>query len=257
MKQFIDLNGLKAVVELLEEDIQLHEHGASHVIFTDGKSLQEKIDSNEIGSGIEGAPGPMGPQGPAGKDGEQGVSIKSVYIKNGHLMVELDNGQILDAGEMPVQENVGGASSEEVAYLQSEIDHMMKQIADDTYGVVYEWVYHFNVETGHSDINVAHIDELWADVDAMGIDAFVEAIYEQDAYRLYALRCVSDLKYMNRYEVIPVADNPMQQIGAIENWAPVKDITNWTFEGDIEDPTIYLNGAPTSDMVFALLKVKK
>jgi hypothetical protein len=131
------------------------------------------------------------------------------------------------------------------------------QIADDTYGVVYEWVYHFNLDNGESSINVAHVKELWDDVEAMGIDPFIDAIYEEDSYRLYVLRCASDYKYMNRYEVIPVDGNPMQQIGAIANWDPVKDITCWTFEGDIEKPVIDLDGAPTSDMIIALLKVKK
>ena len=206
-----------------------------------------------------------GVNGQDGKDGVDGIGVKSIAIENNHLMVTLSNDEVIDAGEMPA--GAGGESGvdseevvqlkSEIAYLQSEIDHMMMQIADDTCGAVYEWVYHFYVPTGDYAINVAHVTELWADVDAMGIDPFLDAIYEEDAYRLYILRCAADLKYMNRYEVLPVADNPMQQIGHIADWDPVKDITSWTFEGDQGDPNIYLDGAPTSDMIFALLKVKK
>jgi hypothetical protein len=208
-----------------------------------------------------------GPKGDQGEKGEDGVSIVDVKLENNHLMVTLSNDDVIDAGEIEVIVEGGGGSSadseevqalkDEVVYLQSEIDHMMMQIADDTYGVVYEWVYHFNLDNGESSINVAHVKELWDDVEAMGIDPFIDAIYEEDSYRLYVLRCASDYKYMNRYEVIPVDGNPMQQIGAIANWDPVKDITCWTFEGDIEKPVIDLDGAPTSDMIIALLKVKK
>ena len=221
------------------------------------------VDKAIEGLEIEGLEGPQGEQGPAGEDG---VGIQSVNIdENNHLIVTLTNGEELDAGEMPAGAGgEGGANSEEVEQLkaeveslQSEVDHLLKHMNEDTYGVAHEWVYQLNVPNGVSEIDVSHITELWDDVEAIGQEEFVLEIYNQDSYRLYVLRCADDHKYMNRYELVPVADNPMQSIGNIANWQPVKDLSSWTFEGDVENPTIYLNNAPTSDMIFALLKVKK
>lgn len=219
-------------------------------------------------AGQDGTPGEKGEQGPAGEDGKDGVDgigVKSIAIENNHLMVTLTNDEVIDAGEMPAGAGgEGGADSEEVAalkneveHLQSEVNHLLKHMNEDTYGIAHVWVHQLSVPNGVSDIDVSHITELWDDIDAIGQEEFVNEIYTQDSYRLYVLRCASDYKYMNRYELVPVAENPMQSIGHIANWEPVKSLRSWTFEGDIEDPTIYLDSKPTSDMLFALLKVKK
>ena len=62
------------------------------------------------GVGVQGERGPQGnegPSGPIGPQGPEGISIVNVYIDlDLHLVVVLSDGSLIDAGELPVGENV-------------------------------------------------------------------------------------------------------------------------------------------------------
>ena len=63
----------------------------------------EKGDTGDTGAtgatGPQGPQGEEGPQGPQGIQGPQGVSVISSAIVNNHLILTLDNGTTIDAGE--------------------------------------------------------------------------------------------------------------------------------------------------------------
>ena len=62
-----------------------------------GNSQENAIKINVIG-------GERGDQGEKGPQGDPGVSIASLYKQNGNLYIELTNGQVIDAGELPTED---------------------------------------------------------------------------------------------------------------------------------------------------------
>jgi hypothetical protein len=220
--------------------------------------------------GPQGIQGEVGPQGPEGLKGDQGVSVVSVEVKDGHLMVHLSNNTVVDAGELPVGEggsgSGGGASSEEVKQLQAELVETKQQLLDLTYGVEYEWIYFYDQPSTSSDLGFNQaiapgFYEDWLPVLETGDDALIEEfivrMYEEDIYRMYVLKGSAEHRLFNRYELLPLDGHTIQPVNTyLPTWNPVKSLTSWNWNGD-EDGGFFLDAAPTSPMSFAFLKVKK
>ena len=223
--------------------------------------------------GIKGDKGDTGEQGPAGQDGadgQDGISVVSVEIKDGHLMVHLSNNTVVDAGELPVGEggsgSGGGASSEEVKQLQAELVEAKQQLLDLTYGVEYEWIYFYDQPSTSSDLGFNQaiapgFYEDWLPVFETGDDALIEEfivrMYEEDIYRMYVLKTSEEHRSFSRYELLPLEDHAIQPVNTyLPKWIPVKSLTSWNWDGD-EDGGFHIDAAPTSPMSFAFLKVKR
>jgi hypothetical protein len=225
--------------------------------------------------GIQGPQGPIGPQGPeglkgeTGDQGEQGISVESVAIENNHLMVTLSNGEVLDAGEMPAGSGGGGVDSEEVEKLQAEIDSLQQikqDFLDMTFGVEYEWIYYADQAEICNDLpfnqqNAPGFYEDWLPVLNSGDDALIEEfvvkMYAEDIYRVYVMKVASEHKIYNRYELCPLAGHELQPDNAFfKKWQPVVSLTSWNWGGE-EDGGFIIDAAPTSQMTFALMKVKE
>ena len=220
--------------------------------------------------GPQGIQGEVGPQGPEGLKGDQGVSVVSVEIKDGHLMVHLSNNTVVDAGELPVGEggsgSGGGASSEEVKQMQAELAETKQQLLDFTYGVEYEWIYFYDQPSvgntlGFNQAIAPGFYEDWLPVLETGDDALIEEfivrMYEEDIYRMYVLKTSEEHKSFSRYELLPLKDHSIQPINTyLPKWNPVKSLTSWNWNGD-EDGGFSIDATPTSPMSFAFLKVKK
>ncbi len=217
--------------------------------------------------GLKGDKGDTGEQGPAGQDG---VSVISVEVKDGHLMVHLSNNTVVDAGELPVGEggsgSGGGASSEEVKQMQAELVETKQQLLDLTYGVEYEWIYFYDQPSTSSDLGFNQATapgfyEDWLPVleteDEALIEEFIVRMYEEDIYRMYVLKGSAEHRLFNRYELLPLDGHTIQPINTyLPTWNPVKSLTSWNWKGD-EDGGFFIDAAPTSPMSFAFLKVKK
>jgi len=95
-------------------------------------------------SGVQGPQGPLGPEGPAGPpgepgkagppglDGEPGVGVRGAAIDYaGRLLLELDDGSTIDAGELPTTspERVVVQAPSGAALLQPQLDSLAGQIA--------------------------------------------------------------------------------------------------------------------------------
>jgi hypothetical protein len=220
--------------------------------------------------GVQGPQGEIGPQGPEGLKGDQGVSVVSVEVKDGHLMVHLSNNTVVDAGELPVGEggsgSGGGASSEEVKQLQAELVETKQQLLDLTYGVEYEWIYFYDQPSTSSDLGFNQaiapgFYEDWLPVLETGDDALIEEfivrMYEEDIYRMYAMKLADEHKLYNRYEMFPLDGHEMQPGNEfMPKWAPVKSVTCWNWSGE-EDGGFTLDSYTTSKMTFAFIKVKE
>jgi hypothetical protein len=225
--------------------------------------------------GIQGPQGPIGPQGPeglkgeTGDQGEQGISVESVAIENNHLMVTLSNGEVLDAGEMPAGSGGGGVDSEEVEKLQAEIDSLQQikqDFLDMTFGVEYEWIYYADQTEICNDLpfnqqNAPGFYEDWLPVLNSGDDALIEEfvvkMYAEDIYRVYVMKVASEHKIYNRYELCPLAGHELQPDNVFfKKWQPVVSLTSWNWAGE-EDGGFIIDAAPTSQMTFALMKVKE
>ena len=197
-------------------------------------------------------------EGPAGQDG---ISVVNVVIENNRLKVELSDGQILDAGELPAGQGGGGAVNPE---LEKELAETKQQLLDLTYGVEYEYIY-FDVQDAAAETDLKFdpvtapkfFEEYNAAIDAGQDEDFIMSMYEQDIYRMYILRVASDHRVMNRYEMIPIEDSEVQPNNDyISSWNPVKNISSWNWTGDT-DGGFTINQGPTSAMVFAFMKVKE
>ena len=220
--------------------------------------------------GIQGLQGEVGPQGPEGLKGDQGVSVVSVEVKDGHLMVHLSNNTVVDAGELPVGEGGsgtgGGASSEEVKQMQAELVETKQQLLDLTYGVEYEWIYFYDQPSvgntlGFNQAIAPGFYEDWLPVLETGdealIEEFIVRMYEEDIYRMYVLKGSAEHRLFNRYELLPLEGHAIQPVNTyLPKWNPVKSLTSWNWNGD-EDGGFSIDATPTSPMSFAFLKVKK
>lgn len=219
--------------------------------------VEEQIANIELKEGPAGKDGKDGAQGPAGQDG---IGVVNVAIENNRLKVELSDGQILDAGELPAGQGGGAVNPE----LEEELAKTKQQLLDLTYGVEYEYIY-FDVQESAAvtmlkfDPETApkFFEEYNAAIDAGQDEDFIMSMYEQDIYRMYILRPSADHRTMNRYEMIPIEDSAVQPNNEyIPNWNPVKNISSWNWTGDA-DGGFTINQGPTSAMVFAFMKVKE
>ena len=227
-----------------------------------GEQGLQGVQGEQGPAGKDGEQGPVGPAGADGKDGEQGISIVNVAIEENHLKVELSNGQILDAGELPAGQG-GGVSPE----LEAELSNTKQQLLDLTYGVDYEWIY-FDAQPGAliTELNFNQetapgFYEDWLPVlesgDDAAIEEFIVNMYEQDIYRLYVLRINGEHRSTNRYELIPLEDHSIQPVNTyLPSWNPIKATTSWNWTGD-EDRGFSIDQGPTSPMIFAFMKVKE
>ena len=70
----------------------------------------DKGEKGDIGkTGPQGLTGPQGKDGKDGKTGKAGVSVSDAEIAaDGHLVLKLSSGAIIDAGPMPEAEGNGG-----------------------------------------------------------------------------------------------------------------------------------------------------
>jgi hypothetical protein len=213
--------------------------------------------------GPKGDQGDQGPQGKRGFQGEQGISVVGVTIDdNRHLKVELSDGQLVDAGELPT------ASDKDIAALEEELAMTKRKLADLTYGVEYEWLYEIKqTSVGRELFNRDNAPEFFEEVDGIEYmhetgeiseEEYVEwwnQFIEADNYRLYALRLTEDHKLYNRYDaLIPYDGSEAQEVGeGIIGWeaAPTGNWC-WSFDGEL----VSINLMPTSPMVYVFLKVK-
>ena len=213
--------------------------------------------------GPKGDQGEQGPQGKRGFQGEQGIGVVGVTIdENHHLQVELTDGQVVDAGELPT------ASDKDIAALEEELAMTKRKLADLTYGVEYEWLYEIKqTSVGRELFNRDNAPKFFEEVDGveymhetgeMSEEEYVEwwnQFIEADNYRVYALRLTEDHKLYNRYDaMIPYDGSEAQEVGeGIVGWeaAPTGNWC-WSFDGE----TISINLMPTSPMVYVFLKVK-
>ena len=214
---------------------------------------------------LEALRGPEGPQGPEGNRGMSGVSVSNVVIdENNHLIVTLSNNQTIDAGELPAGE---GGGSADTSALEAELAKTKQELLDLTFGVEYEWAYEVS-QTIAADMNLPFNEENapgfaedWLPVlesgDDAAIEEFIVNMYEQDIYRMYVMRVVGDHRKDNRYELLPLADHAIQpKNDYLPKWTPMKSTTSWNWRGEGADG-FFLNVAPTSPMVFLLMKVKE
>lgn len=87
---------------------------ASDILFTDGKTLQQKLDDGSL-KGDKGEIGEIGPQGPKGDTGEQGpqgpqgetpsiahleANISNKISEVDELIHQLTNNRTIDGGEL-------------------------------------------------------------------------------------------------------------------------------------------------------------
>ena len=228
----------------------------------------DKGDPGEKGQdGVNGVDGKDGANGVDGKDGIDGVGVVGVEIQEGHLMVQLSNNEVVDAGELPVGEGGvgGGADQEEVDALKAELSVTKQRLLDLTYGVEYEWLYVFDHETVKADLPITpetcpEFFNEFAEICAAGDDAIEEWItkmYEEDIFRMYILKAASDHRYCNRYEMLPLEGHTVQLPNEnIANWEPVRVTTSWNWNGN-DDGGFSLDVGTSSAMTFAFLKVKK
>jgi hypothetical protein len=220
--------------------------------------------------GVQGEMGPQGPEGLKGDPGEDGVGVESVEIVDGHLMVHLSNNTVVDAGELPVGEGgsgEGGVAQEDFDAVQAELARTKQQLLDLTYGVEYEWIYFYDqVNAGTADLgfnqsNAPGFYEDWLPVLNSGDDSLIEEfivkMYEEDIYRVYVLRTVSEHKMYNRYELLPLEDHATQPENEwLKTWQATENVTSWNWGGE-EDGSFSLVGKTLSALSFAFLKVKK
>ena len=234
-----------------------------------------KGDQGPAGAdGMQGPQGPAGPQGPMGeqgpqgeqgkrgKQGEPGIGVLSVSIDEfNHLKVELTDGHILDAGEVPT------ATNKDVKALEEELALTKRRLADLTYGVEYEWLYEVKqTSVGRELFDRNNAPELFEEVDCIEhsfehgeiteeeYNAWWMQFVERDNFRLYALRVAEDHKLYNRYDaLIPFDGSEAQEYGeGLIGWEEVPADWRWSFDGEV----VTINYMPTSPMVFVLLKVK-
>jgi hypothetical protein len=179
-------------------------------------------------------------------------------------MVTLSNGQVLDAGEMPAGQGGGsGAAPEEVEEIKAELAKAKQDLLDLTYGVEYEWIAFAEQPTLDDTIpfdetNAPEFFEEWNAIYETGDDAYIEEkiieMYEEDVYRMYVLRPAGDHHAFNRYELLPLLDHSIQPENTyFPKWNPVKSLRTWNW--DI-DAGFSIDCIPTSEMAFALMKVK-
>ena len=221
--------------------------------------------------GEKGEQGEVGPQGPQGIQGEDGIGVESMLIDEGHLYVTLTNGQLIDAGEIPVNGEGGGSNPEvdkELAATKAELLETRRKLADLTYGVEYEWIYFYEQSSAGSDKlgfnqeTAPKFYEDWLPVLETGDDALIEEfimkVYEEDIYRMYVLRISSEHRLYNRYELIPVEAHSKQPevSNFIKNWNPTGALTSWNWGGE-EDGGFTIDALPSSPLVFAFMKVKE
>lgn len=199
-----------------------------------------------------------------GPQGAQGVSIVSIEIIDDHLIVTLSNGDLIDAGKIPVPETV----KQELIETKQELVETKQELLDLTYGVEYEWIY-FDVQagSGHDVLNfnkrtAPGFYEDWLPIEDSGddelIEEFILRMYEEDIYRIYCLRLTEEAKFCNRYELVPMESHQVQKPNPnLAKWKPVRSLKSWNWSGDSEDGGFVLDAKPTSAMIFAFLKVKK
>jgi hypothetical protein len=270
-----------ATKEEIKEFVTIHE--VQTEIRTEIEQI-EGIQGPEGPMGPEGPVGPMGPEGPKGdqgikgdqgEQGPEGVSVVNVNIAaDNHLMVELSNGNVLDAGVLPAgaagEPGVGGGvNSAEVEALQAELDNTKQMLLDLTYGVDYEWIYFFSQDPnvlgnqlGFNHETAPKFYEDWDPVldsgDDAAIEEFIVNMYSQDIYRMYVLRIATEHRLYNRYEMVPLEGHEMQPEVSdyVKQWNPVKNLTAWNWGGE-PDGSFTIDCGPGSPMVFAFMKVKE
>ena len=252
---------VKVKEEKPEIDVDLSEYAKVEFV-------EEQIAAIELKEGPQGQPGEKGQDGQPGKDGEQGpagqdgISVVSVNIEDNHLMVTLSNDQVLDAGELPAGQGGGAVNPE----IEKELAETKQQLLDLTYGVEYEWAYEFvqtnvGVELGFNEETAPEFAAEYLPIlesgDDAAIEEFIMNMYEQDIYRMYVLRNAEDHKAFNRYELLPLQDHSIQPVNTyLPNWTPMKSTAAWNWGGEGADG-FTLDVAPTSPMVFVLMKVKE
>ena len=234
--------------------------------FTYDMFTEEQLAALKGANGQDGAPGAdgqPGKDGEQGPQGDQGVSVVKVEIVENHLMVTLSDDQVLDAGEMPAGQGGGTVNPE----IEKELAETKQQLLDLTYGVEYEWIYFCEQDEELNSIgfNRETAPKFYEEIDEAinaGDEAFEEFIinmYEQDIYRMYVLRIVSEHKYANRYELLPLIDNPHHSRSAfLAKWNATSPVEAWNV--DIENDVNgfeFIGGFPTSPLVLAFLKIKK
>jgi hypothetical protein len=231
----------------------------------DGAAFTYDMFTEEQLEALRGPQGLQGPEGPEGNRGMSGVSVSNVVIdENNHLIVTLSNNQTIDAGELPAGE---GGGSADTSALEAELAKTKQELLDLTFGVEYEWAYEVS-QTIAADMNLPFNEENapgfaedWLPVlesgDDAAIEEFIVNMYEQDIYRMYVMRVVGDHRKDNRYELLPLADHAIQpKNDYLPKWTPMKSTTSWNWRGEGADG-FFLNVAPTSPMVFLLMKVKE
>lgn len=149
--------------------------------------------------------------------------------------------------------------------ISVELAELKQTLLDLTFGVEYEWKYELKQTgiNGTLDFNPSNAPKFFEEVHALEEGSPEEEewwtkFYEEDIYRLYAIRVASEPVGFNRYKtMIPLEDNTTQKLGEeMADWSAVNGVATWNFDGNDENG-ITVNAPATSPMVYVLMKLKK
>lgn len=146
-----------------------------------------------------------------------------------------------------------------------ELAELKQTLLDLTFGVDYEWKYELKQTgiNGTLDFNPSNAPKFFKEIHALEEGSPEEEewwtkFYEEDIFRLYAIRVASEPVGFNRYKtMIPLEDNTTQKLGEeMADWSAVNGVATWNFDGNDENG-FTVNAPATSPMVYVLMKLKK
>ena len=149
--------------------------------------------------------------------------------------------------------------------IANELSELKQRLLDLTFGVDYEWKYELKQTgiDGTLNFNPSNAPKFFEEVHALEEgspeeEAWWTKFYEEDIFRLYAIRVASEPVGFNRYKtLIPLEDNATQTLGEeMADWSAVNGVQTWNFDGNDENG-FTLNAPATSPMVYVLMKIKK
>ena len=149
--------------------------------------------------------------------------------------------------------------------IANELSELKQRLLDLTFGVDYEWKYELKQTgiDGTLNFNPSNAPKFFEEVHALEEGSPEEEewwtkFYEEDIFRLYAIRVASEPVGFNRYKtLIPLEDNATQTLGEeMADWSAVNGVQTWNFDGNDENG-FTLNAPATSPMVYVLMKIKK
>lgn len=231
-----------------------HVHKASHVLFDDGQTFQDKLNLNTL-KGNKGDKGDKGVQGDKGDKGDRGIGIKNMKLENNNLYITLDNDNatILNAGTIDLS-SVADKIYEQSNQIQTLSENLYvlkeKTVSLDPFGS-YEWKIEIPQTRANNSINV---DNTKLQQEALENPELFEQNLNLGKYELYAVRTTSLREYENYYNtLIPINNDQINQVRGKELAQVSSSLSNAKWEYDF-DSTISLDVVPTTQLVFVILK---